>query len=272
MGGDSASAIPVWPEPELGIRSAWCGQLRVLGKFDLVAGRQPFTLGMSCQRLLTLLVVLGGHVTRARVAGMLWPDVASHRASANLRSVLWRLHRRTAGATILATSPHELRLHPGLAVDLHAVTRVAHRLLDRSSPLTIDELGQVRYQNLREDIVPTLGDEEWLVPERERHRQLRLHALEALSEQLIQVGWHGAAVEAALAVASSDPYRESARELLIRAYLAEGNHVEAQRQFLAYRGLLRAELGIDPSPRFGRVLAEAATAGGRWAGARPAAR
>lgn len=272
MGGDSAAAVSVWPEPELEVRPALNGWLRVLGKFDLVAGRRPLILGMSCQRLLTLLVVLGGHVNRARVAGMLWPDVAGHRASANLRSVLWRLHRSTGGATILATSSHELRLHPGLAIDLHAVTRVAHRLLDRSSPLTTDELGQVRYQNLREDIVPALGDEEWLVPERERHRQLRLHALEALGEQLIQVGWHGAAVEAALAVASSDPYRESARELLIRAYLAEGNHVEAQQQFLTYRGLLRAELGIDPSPRFGRVLAEAATSARPWADAGRAAR
>ena len=86
-----------------------------------------------------------------------------------------------------------------------------------------------------------------MVTEREHFRQLRLHALEKLCEQLTDEGRFGQAVEAGLAAVSSEPLRESAHRVLIRAYLKEGNWGEAVRQYEACRQVLRHELGIDPS-------------------------
>ena len=91
--------------------------------------------------------------------------------------------------------------------------------------------------------------DEWLLLERERLRQMRLHALEALAEQLVIAGDLPAAVHAALAAVAIDPLRESAHRALIRAHLAEGNRVEALRQLARLRHLLREELGVEPSSR-----------------------
>ena len=85
-------------------------------------------------------------------------------------------------------------------------------------------------------------------------RQLRLHALEALAARLTAAGRWGEAAGAAGAAVRAEPLRESAHAALIQVHLAEGNQSEAVREFARYRALLRAELGLDPTPRLGHLL------------------
>ena len=154
----------------------------------------------------------------------------------------------------MEASFYDIRLAAEVTVDIQEVCKIARHLLDRSIARDATGLSKALGCNLYDDIVPDLGDEEWLVVERERYRQLHLHALESLSEELIAIGWYGAAVEAALGVTRIDPFRESARQLLVRAYLAEGNQLEARRQLKDYRNLLRRELGLEPTDRFLRLI------------------
>ena len=95
------------------------------------------------------------------------------------------------------------------------------------------------------DLLPGWYDE-WVVAEREHFRQLRLHALEKLCEQLTDEGRFGEAVEAGLVAVSGEPLRESAHRVLIRAYLKEGNRGEAIRQYEACRQVLAAGAGHRP--------------------------
>lgn len=247
--------MPASPDIPLPRQPRRSEQLRVLGEFSLIAGSEPVEVGTSCQRMLSLLVIKGGQIRRSQAADILWPDVASTRASANLRSVLWRLQRCCSNMNhIVHVSFHELRLCPNVTVDLHSVTEVAHRLLDRSTPMSADALRSASQCNLYEDIDPRLEGEEWLEPERERHHQLRLHALEALCDRLIRARLHGTAIQVIMHVVSDDPYRESARELLIRAHLSEGNYIEAHRQYQHYCDLLRVELRMKPPERLARLI------------------
>lgn len=232
------------PEPHI--------MLSVLGAVRLTICGTPAPIGESCQRLLVLLALKKGQLNRVHAAGLLWPEVSTGRANANLRSVIWRLQRCCGNAVDASFS--EVRLAPEVTVDLEAVTEMAGRLLDRSIVMDTDELKRALRCNFRDDIAPGLYDWEWLEVERDRHRQLRLHAMEALSEQLVRAGWYGAAVDAALGAVRADAYRESAQQLLIRAYLAEGNRLEARRRYDAYRNLLRKELDLEPSEQFLRLL------------------
>ncbi|HEX9336086.1 MAG TPA: bacterial transcriptional activator domain-containing protein, partial [Pseudonocardiaceae bacterium] len=131
---------------------------------------------------------------------------------------------------------------------------IAFGLLLPSSELNTAQLGAAMRCNLYDDIDPDVGDDDWLMSERERFRQLRIHGLEALAGKLITAGSHGAAVEAALGAIRADPFRESAYRLLISAYLAEGSQLEARRQYSAYRDLLRTELGLEPSEEFAALF------------------
>jgi DNA-binding SARP family transcriptional activator len=90
--------------------------------------------------------------------------------------------------------------------------------------------------------------DDWVLLERERLRQLRLHALEQLSARLLAGGDVARAAEAALEAVAVEPLRETAHAALIRAHLAEGNRAEATRQLQRLTALLGKELGEQPSP------------------------
>jgi DNA-binding SARP family transcriptional activator len=227
-------------------------ELRVLGSFGLVSGGHPVSVGASCRRLLTLLAVTGGATNRMDAARLLWQEAASGRARANLRSVLWRVQRYHCGVVKSTTS--EVLLASEVTIDLHRVQRVAWRILERSSPLAADEIREAMECNLYKDIYSDPSDQAWLVSATTRHRRLRLHALEALADELTGIGWLGAAIEAACGSVRADPYRESARQVLIKAYLAEGNVLDARREHATYCHLLQRELGVNPSQQFMRIL------------------
>jgi DNA-binding SARP family transcriptional activator len=85
-------------------------------------------------------------------------------------------------------------------------------------------------------------------------RQRMLHALEAMSRQLVIRRRCAEAVEAAMMAVSAEPLRESAQRALIEAHLAEGNWVEGRRTFEAYRDVLNRELGTQPDPEFAALV------------------
>jgi DNA-binding SARP family transcriptional activator len=202
---------------------------------------------MNGQRLLAFLALQGRPLTRSFVAGSLWIDSTDNRASASLRSALWRLNR---DGRFVDANGEQLALLPAVQVDVADAVAQAYRLLDPACD-DVPGLGEVR---LHDDLLPDWYDD-WIALERERFRQLRVHALERLCDLLIGAGRFGEAIETGLAVACAEPLRESAHRILIRAHLAEGNRAEALAQYRRFRTLLHDELGLEPSQEMSSLVA-----------------
>jgi DNA-binding SARP family transcriptional activator len=224
--------------------------LSLLNAFELRCDDLPVTLPPSAQRLVAFVALHDHPLQRVYVAGTLWIDASDARAGASLRSSLWRLNR--AGHVVVEASSTHLRLAADVDVDVRHALGVAHRLLDGSADAADLESGEAV---LRGELLPDWYDE-WLVFERERVRQVSLHALEALAERFVSVGELARALEAALSAVRSEPLRESAHRALIRVHLAEGNRAEALRQYDLCRSLLRDRLGVEPSPQLDELLVQ----------------
>ena len=209
-------------------------RLSLLGGFELSCAGHDVAVSRSGQRLLALLALQARPLERLWVAGTLWIDATEERAGASLRSALWRLPQPGGTAMVEASTTHR-RLAGDVAVDVDELAARA----ERDDP-------DLEPSVLARDLLPDWY-EDWVVLERERLRQLRLHALEALCRRLTQAGRFGAAVQAGLAAVAGEPLRESAHRTLIQAHLAEGNPGEAVRQYHLYRRLLAGELAIEPS-------------------------
>jgi DNA-binding SARP family transcriptional activator len=228
--------------------------LALLDAFELRCAGEPVSLPPSAQRLLALLALHERPLLRPHVAGMLWLDVPEERASANLRSSLWRLNR--PGAKLVEATSLQLLLAPEVRVDVRETAALAHRLLAPAEGTDGDaDLDPAR---LTGELLPDWYDD-WVLLERERLRQLSLHALEALGERLLAAGRLGGALEAALAAITMEPLRESSHRLLIRIHLEEGNASEAIRQLDLCRKLFREQLGLEPSPQLQRLVADLTT-------------
>jgi len=167
-------------------------QLLLLGGFELRWAGRPVAVQRSGQRLLALLALRSRPLERLYVAGLLWLDASEERAGASLRSALWRLPQ-PGGIPVVETSAAHLRLASDVYVDFHDLAARMERLDQASSE--IDELAPS--SALTRDLLPAWY-EDWILLERERFRQLRLHALEALCARLTEVGRFGAAVQAGL--------------------------------------------------------------------------
>jgi DNA-binding SARP family transcriptional activator len=225
-------------------------RLELLHGFELTQEGQPISISMTGQRVLAFLALQRRPIRRPVLAGTLWPETTDERAAANLRSALWRLHR--CGLDVVQAKGDYLSLAECVIVDVIEMTERARRLLD-ARDVKGDEMTDAA--SFSGDLLPDWNDE-WLWIERERVRQLRLHALEALCLQLVMARRFGAAVAAGLAAALDEPLRESAHQALITAYLAENNREDALRLYQRYRSRLHLELGVEPSVQLKSLVAD----------------
>jgi DNA-binding SARP family transcriptional activator len=149
-----------------------------------------------------------------------------------------------------------------VTVDLWDARELADRLLDPTWDPSSGGPGREAVPALSAELLPDWYDE-WALVEGEDWRQLRLHALEVLADDLTSQGKYGDAAAAALAAVRAEPLRESPRAALIRVHIAEGNPTEALREFGRYGELLMLELGVEPTERLQALVADL------WAVTRP---
>ncbi|NHC14507.1 AfsR/SARP family transcriptional regulator [Motilibacter deserti] len=224
--------------------------INVLGGFALTAEGGPISLPATAERLLAYLALVGKPVRRQQLAGALWLESTDDRAAASLRSTLWRLPRPVR-PLIRAGATH-VSLADDARVDLwraEASIRQVGAAPEEAADLPDEALGL-----LDQDVLPGWGDD-WVLLERERHRQRRLHALERLCVLHRDSGRFDLALRAGLAAVSGEPLRESAHRRVIEVHLAEGNPGEALRQYELFRRLVRTELGLSPSPAIRSLVA-----------------
>ena len=223
-------------------------RLSVLRGFEVRIGCDVIALPLNGQRLVAFLAVRERPQLRATVASSLWLDTTEARAAANLRTALWKIRQLREG--LVFANGNYLALDDDADVDLARLLAQARRLI---SPREDMEGADADADTLSGDLLPD-WDEEWIQFERERLRQLRVHALEALCHRLSQCGRHAEAIDAGQAAVAAEPLRESAQRTLIAAHLAEGNLCEAKRQFGLYRDVLWESLRLTPSDELHGML------------------
>lgn len=214
---------------------------------------RPVSLPAGLRRLLALLALRGHGATRSYIAGVLWGNASEERAQGSLRSNLSRL--RSMGLSLVDKSGDALELSRGVEVDVYEANRAARSVIDADeSDRSVVEGTVLLDPRMTSELLPGWYDE-WVVAERERHRQLTLHALELLCARLVGDQHFADAVLAALAAINQEPLRESSHRALIRAHLAEGNPGEALRCYERYKELAADALGVAPSPSMKALVA-----------------
>ncbi|MGV8965778.1 MAG: AfsR/SARP family transcriptional regulator [Cellulomonas sp.] len=221
-------------------------RVALLGGFGLTVDGRAVTVPVSTQRIISVLA-LRGRSGRSRLAGSLWPETTEPRALASLRTAIWRANLLAPG---LVVSAHDsIDLAEEVEVDVTRLVRIAHEVLDGHLAVMPGARG---FRPVDGDLLPDWHDD-WLVVDRERLRQLRLHVLEAMAAQLATQGMFGLAMEAALAALHADVLRESAHRAVIRIHLAEGNLAEARSAYANCCAVLDHEVGMSPSAETQRL-------------------
>jgi DNA-binding SARP family transcriptional activator len=209
-------------------------RLSLAGAFELSRDGRAIDVALPAQRVLAFLALNERPVERGHLASVLWLDSNIEHAAGSLRSALWRI--RQQDPSLVDISQRTLRLAADVRVDAREMVGWARRVCDSTRPLEERDI----HETFAAGELLASWDDDWVRLERERLRQLRLHAIEILSHRLASVGSYVDALEVALVAMRSEPLRESAHRAVISVHLAEGNTSEALRHFRTYRDLLRA--------------------------------
>lgn len=234
-------------------RAAVC--VTLLNQFEVRAGHLRVDLSSSASRLVAYLALQDRVVSRATVAGELWPDSTQEKAQASLRTACWRARR--ANEAVVVAEHDSLALDPRIRVDVRTLTDISRRL-DQGVGLD-NGTNEPPPSVIVGELLPDWHDD-WVTLERERFRLLSLNTLERVSDWYRDHEQFTAAAESALAAIRLEPLRESAHRALIATHLEQGNLGEAVRQFRTFRRNLRRELGVEPSQAMASLLRSAGLA------------
>jgi DNA-binding SARP family transcriptional activator len=221
--------------------------VRLLGGFEFRRGDEAVPLPLSVQRVVAFLALHEGPLQRVHVAGALWIDSTEEHANASLRTALWRVQQ--VRPTLVSRTSTHLALGDGIPVDAEEIASLAQRILGGAAA-DVDDVSRLAATR---ELLPDWYDD-WVIIERERLRQLCLHALEQVSTDATAEGRYAQATEAGLGAVALEPLRESAHRVVIEAYLAEGNASEAIRHYRLFEEMLESKLGLQPSPRMQALM------------------
>jgi DNA-binding SARP family transcriptional activator len=152
----------------------------MLGGFEVHRDGLPLLLPPSCQRLVALAALKRRAVPRSWLCRTLWPTTRPDRATARLRTTLWRLRPMGAGA-LLSVAPQSIALAADVSVDWHDSVELIGQLLGHGEPADPDDdLAAELLPLLREGALLEGWTDDWNAYARETYRDLRLDALDVL--------------------------------------------------------------------------------------------
>jgi predicted ATPase/DNA-binding SARP family transcriptional activator len=226
----------------------------VLGPLVAVSDGSQLELGPPKQRALLAVLLLRANevVSRDRLIDSVWGERAPERAANALQVYVHGL-RKLFGPSRIVTSGTGYRLEAANEeLDLSRFERMveegrvefeAGRFATAAERLG-DALGLWRGEPFAD-----LGDESFLLSERERLLEQRLAAIELRIDAELARGRAGRVIADLRALTGAHPYREGLRARLMLALYRSDRQADALEAFRDARRVLKDELGIEPSLR-----------------------
>ena len=224
------------------LRVRLVGELRI----DLDGCRLDAPASRRARSLLAWLAYHPGLHARTRVAAVFWPDVLDQSARASLRTTLTTLRRSlgdAAGRIVGGRDRVGIEDRPDVWIDVREIGRLAAA-----------GRGDEALALCGDDLLTDL-DDDWVLVERQAHRDRVAELLGALGTAAEGAGDAETAVHLARRRLDIDPASEDAARILMRRLARAGDTAAAVAAYGTFRAVLRRDLGMAPSAET-RALAD----------------
>ncbi|MET8160525.1 BTAD domain-containing putative transcriptional regulator [Sphaerisporangium sp. NPDC005289] len=234
---------------------------KILGPIEVRAAHgKPIALGRRKQRVLlaALLLNAGKAIPSQRMLDWLWGERAPANAESNLYTYISALRRvlGTPSRIEAGSNGYVLRVAPG-EIDVTLFEQLAaqgHQALsERRNDVALERLTRALGLWRAESVLEGLPLPAPLRGEAARLECLRATVVEATLEARLALGQHGEMLADLEALTRRDPLNERLRAQLMLALYRSGRRADALAVYQGARGMLVAELGIDPGPDLMRM-------------------
>lgn len=237
------------------------GRLEVyaLGEERVVRDGQPVPTSAwraAVAKELFFYVLVHKHAERGAIGLAFWPDLSARQMVNQLHVTVHRL-RRALGKDVLVAEEGVYRLGE---IDCWFDAEEFESLVERAQVLPIvdlhaEDLWRRAVLLYRGDFMPS-AERTWCVSKREALREMFLEALMALGRCHAArhdcegaIDWYRRALQV-------DPLREDIHQSIMRCYDEAGRRSEAVIQYQRCREVIKAELGVEPSPETQQLFAQ----------------
>ena len=224
--------------------------LRLLGKPQVHLDGQAITgfRTAKAEALLYYLAVAGQGRPREALANLLWGEMPEAKAKRNLTQILSLLRKRFE--PFLEIEPQQVGFKPGTDYWIDVVE--FEQMLEAVDPAkSLEQLRQAvdlyRGDFLQGFFVKeAFSFEEWALTERERLRELMLHALQTLLNGALTQADYAAGLDYAGRLLALEPWHETAHRQMMRLLALSGRREAALAQYETCRQVLAEALGVEP--------------------------
>lgn len=225
-------------------------QISLLGDFRLAYScsscmTELHTVNTARLQALLGYLLLHRHAPQAReyLAFRFWPDTREAQALTNLRNLLHKLrHALPTPERFLLVDARSVQWQPDAPYTLDVANfeaAVAHAATAAELASAID-----LYSG---ELLPSCYDD-WILPERERLRQLALATLERLITLLEGARDYRAAIRHSQRLLQLEPLNEALYRRLMSLYAALDDHADALHIYQRCVTMLREEFAAEPAP------------------------
>ena len=248
------SALLNWP---------WPLRVQTLGPFRVSRDGQPISFTGKAQRrpldLMKVVIAYGGKdVSEERVVEALWPRIDGDSAHRSFATTLHRLRKLLGEEKALLLSDGKLSLDGRYVwVDTWAFEQIVsrihlllHSVMDEGS-IDNEAAIELSVQLLERYAGPFLESEPehgWALQMRDRLRQRFVRAVADLARHWREAGDAERAIDLLEQALERDYSNESSYRNLMECYATVGRHADAADTYSRCRRMLKANLGVDPSP------------------------
>ncbi len=237
--------------------SPWNGafgvEFKLLGPIEVRNGQSIRALGGAKQRALLTLLVLHANevVSRDRLIDALWGGNPGSSAPHRLETQISRLRKALGlGARLVGGHGGYALMVDPMLIDALRFERLVEDGRRHAAAGRTNEAGQTFREALslwRGGALADLAYEPFARPEIERLEELRVAALEDRIEAELALGEGGGLAGELEGLVREHPYRERLRGQLMLALYRAGRQTDALATYRGLAGLLRDELGLEPS-------------------------
>jgi DNA-binding SARP family transcriptional activator len=260
----SLSELHTAPLPQLySDKDAWYGaelSISCFGQFEVRRCGQPVVLcaNRKAQAVLRYLAAIATHSASSdTLQALFWPEdaaeVAQHKLHIAMSSLRRSLQRGLGERDIITYKNHVYALNPALQfqVDVDIFLVCYQQGQQGREQIACYERACRLYTGpfLVEDLYA-----DWSSLQREKLRYCYLSMCSVLAHSYLQAQHYEEAQTWATAMLTENKCDETAHQLLIRIYVAQGRRHDAIQQYHTCEQILRQELGVRPLPETGAAL------------------
>ncbi|HZU68694.1 MAG TPA: AAA family ATPase [Ktedonobacteraceae bacterium] len=227
--------------------------IHLLGDFLLLSEDTP-VLTINSPKLQSLLAYLVLHRNapqdRSHLAFLMWPDSTEERAHSSLRKLLHQLRQALPDIdSFLDADRQSLYWRPAeganWTLDVQDFEQQLAQAEQRKDMTLMRHALEHAVSLYRGDLLPSCYDE-WILPERDRLRQLFFSAAERLLALLEEERDYDAAIQVAQQLLRLDSLHEATYRQLMRLHALRGDRAAALRVYHTCAQVLERELGTEP--------------------------